>query len=215
MQSALELVSATIAAKGGGRAEFWIHGVDDNRDLGPTGAGFVAYRDLWQVRMALPAAPSNLDVRPFRVDDDEDVERFIDINNRAFAWHPEQGGLTRRDVEATMGEPWFQAEGFLLHEVGDELAGFCWTKIHPAGADDPADPALGEIYVIALNPDFHGQGLGGPMTLAGLEWLAAQGLDTAMLYVESDNHAANAVYRKLGFTHHRTSRAYERQIDAL
>ena len=71
---------------------------------------------------------------------------------------------------------------------------------------------MGEIFVIAVDPDFHGRGLGVPMTLAGLEWLADRGLRHGMLYVEADNDAANATYRRIGFTRHRTDRAYRRDL---
>ena len=47
------------------------------------------------------------------------------------------------------------------------------------------------------------------MTLAGLEWLADQGLTVGMLYVESDNDPANATYEGIGFRRHHTDRAYE------
>ena len=50
------------------------------------------------------------------------------------------------------------------------------------------------------------------MTLAGLEWLSGRGLTAGMLYVESDNHPANAVYRRIGFDHHHTDRAYRRPV---
>ncbi len=209
---ALKLVTATIAGKGGGRAEFWIHDVQDGDDAGPVAAGFTPYRDLWQLRAPLPAAPSNLIVRAFDPQSVDDLDAFIEVNNRAFSWHPEQGGQTRRDIEARMGEPWFRPEGFLLHEREGRLAGFCWTKVH---APDGDDPALGEIYVIAVDPDFHGQGLGKPMTLAGLEWLHAAGLQTAMLYVESDNTSANVVYQRIGFDRHRTDRAFETHVEPI
>lgn len=217
--AALTQVTATIAGKGGGRAEFWIHGVADGDDAGPVAAGFEGYRDLFQLRVPLTSSPSPqagaapLAVRAFTP---ADLDEFIETNNRAFAWHPEQGGMTRRDAEATMGEPWFRPEGFLLHERDldgvNRLAGFCWTKIHEA---TQADPRLGEIYVIAVHPDFHGQGLGIPMTMAGLDWLGAQGISTGMLYVESDNDAANAVYERIGFQLHRTDRAYQTHIEAI
>lgn len=181
--------------------ELWIHEVNDAIDRDARELGFVAFRDLWQLRCPLPAPLSTLSTRPFTSDD---IDRFVDVNNRAFAWHPEQSGLTPASVRSTMDEPWFNPDGFRLYELDGELRGFCWTKIH-----GDHEPPLGEIYVIAIDPVAHGRGLGGPMTLAGLNWLAAQGLDVGMLYVESDNDPANATYRKLGFTHHHTDRAYQ------
>jgi mycothiol synthase len=184
-----------------GTLQLWIRAVDDESDAAARRAGFVPYRDLWQLRCALPNEASGLATRAFT---EGDLDDFVRVNNRAFHWHPEQGGLTADAVRATMTEPWFDADGFrLLHDDDGRLVGFCWTKIH---ADH--DPPLGEIYVIAIDPDQHGRGLGKPMTLAGLEWLHAQGLEHGMLYVESDNDPANATYAALGFTRHHTDRAY-------
>jgi len=114
---------------------------------------------------------------------------------------------TRRTPDAVrrdMAAAWFDADGFRLHYIDGELAGFCWTKIHR----DPEH--LGEIYVIAVDPAFHGQGLGKAMTLAGLNYLANAGLETAMLYVESDNVAAVATYERIGFTTFRTDTLWRR-----
>ena len=47
------------------------------------------------------------------------------------------------------------------------------------------------------------------MTAAGLDWLADQGLTTGMLYVEHDNAPAIRTYERLGFTPHRTDRAWQ------
>ena len=182
--------------------QLWIRDVAEGDDDAAGRHGFEPYRDLWQLRCDLPAEPSGLSTRAFTL---ADLDEFVAVNNRAFHWHPEQGGLTSDDVRHRMAEPWFDADGFRLHHRQDRLAGFCWTKVH---ADH--DPPLGEIYVIAVDPDFAGRGLGGPMTLAGLEWLSGRGLTVGMLYVESDNHRANAVYRRLGFEHHHTDRAYRR-----
>ena len=183
-------------------AQLWIREVAPGDDAAAHRHGFVPYRDLWQLRCRLPAEPSGLPTRAFTLDD---LDEFVEVNNRAFHWHPEQGGLTAADVRSRMAEPWFDAAGFRLHHRDGRLAGFCWTKVH---ADH--DPPLGEIYVIAVDPDFAGRGLGRPMTLAGLEWLSGRGLTAGMLYVESDNHPANAVYRRIGFEHHHTDRAYRR-----
>lgn len=180
--------------------QLWIRGVDDEADAVADGLGFVGYRDLWQLRCGLPADGCALATRGFGEVDAADV---IAVNNRAFHWHPEQGSLTPEALRTTMAEPWFDADGLRLHHAGGELVGFCWTKIH-----DDHDPPLGEIYVIAVDPAHHGKGLGRPLTLAGLSWLADRGLRHGMLYVESDNRPANAVYASIGFARHHTDRCY-------
>ncbi len=169
-------------------------------------AGLVLVREVLQVRCPLPAAdPAPIGLRSFRpgVDDDD----FLAVNNRAFAWHPEQSGWTAAQLRAAEAEPWFDADGFLLHEREGRLAGFCWTKVHPATDDDPA---LGEIYVIAVDPDFHGLGLGRALTLAGLRHLSDEGLHHGMLHVESTNTTARALYADIGFTAHSSHRWWER-----
>ena len=186
----------------GAPAQLWIREASEGDDAAARTHGFEPYRDLWQLRCDLPADPSGLETRAFT---SADIDESVSVNNRAFHWHPEQGGLTADEVRDRMAEPWFDADGFRLHHREGRLAGFCWTKIHAEHS-----PALGEIFVIALDPDFAGRGLGRPMTLAGLEWLSSRGLTGGMLYVESDNHPANAVYRRIGFEHHHTDRAYRR-----
>ena len=196
------LVEALAGLDADRGAQLWIREVEPGDDDAAGRHGFEPYRDLWQLRCDLPAEPSRMSTRAFTIGD---LDEFVSVNNRAFSWHPEQGGLTAADVRSRMAEPWFDADGFRLHHREGRLAGFCWTKIH---ADH--DPPLGEIYVIALDPDFAGRGLGRPMTLAGLEWLSGRSLAAGLLYVESDNHPANAVYRRIGFRHHHTDRAYRR-----
>ena len=84
---------------------------------------------------------------------------------------------------------------FLSGENKQTLVAFCWTKI-----DRESDPKVGEIYVIAVDPQFHGQGLGRSLTVAGLNSLTTAGATTGMLFVDKDNIAAIATYTKLGFT---------------
>ncbi len=86
-------------------------------------------------------------------------------------------------------EPWFDPAGFLLHERDGKLAAFCWTKVHADVA-----PPMGEIYVIAVDPEFHGLGLGKALTVAGLENIAARGLTVGMLHVDAANTAAMGLY---------------------
>ncbi|WP_345414909.1 mycothiol synthase [Pseudonocardia xishanensis] len=191
----------------------WAHG-----DL-PAAAALAATQDLarvrtlWQMRRTAEAGelpslsiPEGVTLRPFVVGEDE--AEFLRVNNAAFAWHPEQGGWGPAEVTEREGEDWFDAAGFLLAvDPAGSLLGYHWTKVHPA---TPTEPSLGEVYVLGVDPAAHGKGLGRVLTLAGLHHLADRGLDTVLLYVESDNAPAVRVYEKLGFAVHTADVMYRR-----
>ncbi|MGQ0616375.1 MAG: mycothiol synthase [Acidimicrobiia bacterium] len=203
----LSAALAEIAARGGGPVRWWVAGAVPADTETATAHGLGPERDLYQMRRPLPAAPPPaLELRSFVAGTDE--ADWVAVNNRAFEGHPEQGAWTVEDVQAREVEPWFDAAGFLLHHdpATTRLAGFCWTKVH--GPLEPG-PALGEIYVIAVDPDYGGRGLGRALTLAGLDHLhRARDIGTAMLYVDAGNTAAVTLYRRLGFVVHRTDRAF-------
>lgn len=170
--------------------------------------GLRQVRDLFQMRRPLPVGPDDpartgappLALRPFSPE--RDAEAWVRANNRAFATHPDQGRQTAETLEATLAEDWVDLDGFLVVDDADrpgELAGSCWTRVHPATADDPA---LGEIFVIGVDPAHHGRHLGQSLVLAGLDHLAWSGTTTAMLYVEADNDPALRLYDRLGFAVH-------------
>lgn len=171
---------------------------DDTDQALADAAGLALTREVLQLRCPLPAVtPPPLARRAFRPGLDD--EAFLAVNNRAFAWHPDQSNWTVDVLRARTAEPWFDPNGFLLHEDEGCLLGFCWTKVHPATS---TEPALGEIYVIAVDPDAHGRGLGRALTLAGLAHLADRGLRHGMLHVESTNAVARRLYAELGFVEH-------------
>ena len=192
-----------VRAEGGGHVHVWVPKPGPAHDRIAETAGLRRGRELRQLRRGLPLelAHDPLAVRPFRPGRDE--EAWLAVNNRAFRWHPEQGGWELETIRSRERQPWFDPDGFLLHERDGRLAGFCWTKVHP-----DHDPPLGEIYVIAVDPDFQGLGLGKALALAGLDHLAARGLKQAMLYVDADNLPALRLYENLGFTVDHVDRAY-------
>ncbi len=198
-----------IRAEGGGHVHYWVYEPTEAHTRIAAAVGLEAGRDLWQMRVPLPLPDTvDLSTRPFEIGRDEDA--WLEVNNAAFDWHPEQGGWTKKDLVDRQKEHWFDPAGFLVHERDGRMAGFCWTKIHPADEERPDEghgAALGEIYVVAAHPDFHGIGLGKALTVAGLDHLS-RSVDTGMLYVDADNEAAVGLYRKLGFVVHHTDRAF-------
>jgi len=208
---AYDLLSAAldvVARDGGGRVQWWASAATPTEDDLAASVGLALTRSLLQMRCALPLErPVEVTTRPFVPGRDDDA--FLAVNNRAFATHPEQGGWTRDTLHQRQDEPWFDPAGFLLHERDGRLAAFCWTKLH---LDE--HPVLGEIYVIGVDPDFQGLGLGSQLTLAGLASIAERDVRTGMLYVDGENHVAVTMYERLGFRVHRTDRAYTRDVVA-
>ena len=147
-----------------------------------------------------PALPAGRALRTFVPGQDED--EWLTLNGRAFAKHPEQGGWTRHDLELREREPWFDPAGFFIAERDGHMTGFHWTKMH--------DPALGEVYVVGVDPDEQGSGLGRALTLAGLRYLRDRGAAQAMLYVDEDNVPAIRLYEGLGFTRTTVDAMYRR-----
>ena len=123
-------------------------------------------------------------------------QAWIDVNNDAFSWHPEQGGWDLARLHRAQEAQWYSDEDVLLlwDESGDEprLAGFHWTKWQDT-------PGQGEVYVVGLSSEYRGKGLGGPVVEMGMKHLLDGGATEIILYVEDDNQAAVSRYEKLSF----------------
>ena len=202
---------ATEVADASAPLHLWAMQAGPDDDRLAAAHGFSPERDLLQLRVALPLAPDvlaatrPLTVRPFEPGRDD--EAWVDTNNRAFAGHPEQGAWTIEQLHERLTADWVDLAGFLVADDpgGHGLLGSCWTKIHRS-----ADPAMGEIYVISVDPSHNGQGWGRALTVAGLQWLAGRGLSLGMLYTDAANEAAVSLYRALGFELDHVDRSYRR-----
>lgn len=199
------LGTALLAATGK-RLRVWAHGGKPSARHLAQVLGLTLFRELRQLRRPLtpldipePVLPEGVTIRTFVPGQDDAA--WLAVNAAAFAHHPEQGSLTQRDLDDRIAEPWFDPKGFFLAERNEELVGFHWTKVH-------AEERLGEVYVVGILPGAQGGGLGKALTATGLRHLAAQGLPTAMLYVDADNTAAVRVYEGLGFRTHEVDLMY-------
>ncbi|HWC22249.1 MAG TPA: mycothiol synthase [Flexivirga sp.] len=181
-------------------ARFWAHGDLPGAQALAASKGMTIVRNLWQMGrevnaspvIVIPDVPAGFSVRSF---EEGDEEAWLDLNRRAFDYHPEQGKMTRQDLDERMAEPWWSPAGLILvfDDASGELAASHWTKV------EPAEPATGEVYVVAVDPGHQGRGLGKLVTALGLDHLRSRGVRRIELYVEGDNDAAVATYRRLGF----------------
>jgi mycothiol synthase len=194
-------------AQGGDGARVWAHGnTEAARELAKS-LGLNSVRELLQMRRSLADLPEltaapGVSLRTYAGSADD--AELLRVNNAAFAWHPEQGGWTAADIAERRAESWFDPEGLFLafDDQTGKLLGFHWTKVH--------GPGLGEVYVVGVDPDAQGRGLGATLTLVGLHHLSDRlgPSSTVLLYVEADNSAAVKTYERLGFEVYSVDVAY-------
>ncbi len=194
-----------LLARASGELLIWAHGDHPAARALARSHGLEAVRELLHLRLDdlgdaaadLGAAPAETRIDAFRIGRDEDA--WLELNTRAFSHHPEQGRLGRAELAQLLREPWFRADDFLMLWREERLLGYCWLKV---------EGETGEFYVVGVDPEHHGQGLGRLLAEAGLGRLRERRIKTAHLYVEGGNTAAVGLYRSLGFMDDRVDLQY-------
>lgn len=185
-------------------AGIWAHGALEGSLAFLTGAGLEETRRLLTLHRSLDATPPVPEVRPASLPDlqldtfdvERDAERWVAVNASAFHDHPEQGALTRADLDRRLAEPWFDPEDMLVARRAGELVGVVWVKReHPGATTSDA-----EIYVVATDPSVQGHGVAGHLLAASLARLQEAGVPGVELYVEADNAPALRLYENWGFS---------------
>ncbi len=76
----------------------------------------------------------------------------------------------------------------------DSTVGFVAVKLH-------LEDSMGEIYMVAVDPDYQGRGIGSALTEFALDWMKDVGMSIAMVETGGDpGHApARHTYEKAGF----------------
>ena len=189
----------------------WVHGDQPAAHALATSFGFEKIRTVLQMSreleqiLQIPKLDPDIVIRSFLPGIDSNS--WLELNNKVFKDHPEQGRWQLSDLNIRLGEEWFDERGFFLAVIKDRLIGSCWTKIHGAQTHSHgeekevhAHPAIGEIYITAVDQEYSGHGIGKALTISALNYLKYQGLSSAMLYVDFDNKKALNLYQSLGFT---------------
>lgn len=194
----------------------WAHGDHPAARVLAERHGLTRARTLLQLRARLDEGIGTLEVRPageppggrereasgsspsrqspvidlFRPGRDD--AEWVALNARVFASHPEQGRITVETLQPRLAQN--PAEHFLVgrDETG-AMVGYCWLKL---------DGELGEIYVLGVDPDRAGQGIGRSLLAAALAHLRGLGIRESNLYVEADNESALRLYRGFGYAEH-------------
>ena len=193
----------------GENLRLWVHGEQEAAHSVASSFNFEKIRTVFQMSKTLsdiqplPAINEEIKIRSFMPGIDS--QEWLELNNKVFKDHPEQGGWQLSDLNHRLSEEWFNEKGFFIVEKNKQVIGSTWTKVHgehshhDSEENSHAHPAIGEIYITAVDPAYAGLGIGKALTITALNYLKYQGLNDAMLYVDFDNKAALNLYNSLGF----------------
>jgi len=146
------------------------------------------------------------EVRAFAEDD---LDAVVDLSLRAWApvFASMEAVLGPSGVFSRMYPDWrsaqaravadaCRAEGMTVWvaEIGGTIAGFVAARLD-------RDEGMGEIHMVAVDPDHQRRGVGSRLTAHAVEWMAASGMTMAMVETGDDpGHApARRTYERAGF----------------
>jgi ribosomal protein S18 acetylase RimI-like enzyme len=151
--------------------------------------------------------PTDPQIRPF---EDRDTDAVVDLSLRAWApafasleqvlgseifrrQHPDWRVDQRRAVEAVLAA---EKTPVWVAGLGANAVGFVAVELH-----HPEDD-MGEISMLAVDPDYQGSGIGTALTEFALDRLKDAGMTVAMVETGGNpgHAAARRTYEKAGYT---------------
>jgi len=138
-------------------------------------------------------------------------DKLTQIQNRAFAGTWGYNPNTVEEITYRTNLSTCSPEDIVLIYEGDKVIGYCWTGV--AGEGGATSERKGQIFMLGVDPDYRGKGIGKRVLLAGLAHLKSKSLQVAELTVDSENKAACALYKSAGFKVRTSSLWYEKVIN--
>lgn len=145
-------------------------------------------------------------IRPF---EDRDAEAVVGLSLRA--WTPVFASIEQAmgsDIfEGLNPKGWWESQRQAVQavcaseekrvwvaEVGASAVGFVAVELHP-------ETSIGEIYMLAVDPDHQSGGIGTALTEFALAWIKDAGMAVAMVETGGDpgHAAARRTYEKAGY----------------
>ncbi|MFC1903418.1 GNAT family N-acetyltransferase [Chloroflexota bacterium] len=141
-----------------------------------------------------------------------EAEKLTRIQNRCFANVWGYNPNTTEEIACRIKMSHRSSEDVVLIYDTDKLVGYCWAEINRKVETDNGD-RKGRIYMLGVDPDCRGKGIGRIALLAGLTYLKSKGIRVVELTVDSENEAALALYSSVGFKKWSSSLWYEKKVD--
>jgi mycothiol synthase len=177
--------------------------------------GFRFVRRFLELRLDLPKTllPDISKMAPlFRHLECGEEDRLTEIQNRSFADSWGYNTNTLEEVIYRTSLPNFSPEDIILAWDAEKPIGYCWTRIN-FWKNKSTSESHGRIYMLGVDPDHRGRGIGKQVLLAGLSYLKSRGLRVVELTVDHKNKTACALYSSVGFKLWTSTLWYEKKLD--
>ncbi len=175
--------------------------------------GFRFVRQFFELSLSLSDLPDAApNVYSYRYLQPGEENKLTQIQNRCFTgtW-----GYNPNTIENTtyyINLSYHSPEDIVLICEGDKPVGYCWTEIS-CKVETVNSERKGRIFMLGVDPDYRGRGIGKIALLAGLSYLKSKGVQVVELTADSENEAACALYHSVGFKLWTNSLWYEKAID--
>jgi mycothiol synthase len=180
-----------------------------------TQMGFTFIHRFLELRLDLSKTPSpdigqvSPRCRSFQTGEEE---RLTQLQNRSFSGAWGYNANTVEEIIYRIGLPNCSPEDIIMAFDSDKPIGYCWTRINFQKNKAPSE-GTGRIYMLGVDPDYRGKGLGKQLLLTGFSYLKSKGLQVVELTADRENKVACALYKSMGFTLWTSSLWYEKRLD--